>query len=40
MENLLSIITFLPALLGAAILVVFLRGNDDYAQRNAKILAL
>jgi NADH-quinone oxidoreductase subunit M len=39
MENLLSIITFLP-LLGAAILVVFLRGNDAYAQRNAKILAL
>ncbi len=39
MENLLSIITFLP-MLGAAILVVFLRGNDDYAQRNAKILAL
>ncbi len=39
MENLLSIITFLPTL-GAAILVVFLRGNDDYAQRNAKILAL
>jgi NADH-quinone oxidoreductase subunit M len=39
MENLLSIITFLP-MLGAAILIVFLRGNDDYAQRNAKILAL
>lgn len=39
MENLLSIITFLP-MLGAAILVVFLRGNDAYAQRNAKILAL
>ncbi len=39
MENLLSIITFLP-LLGAAILVVFLRGNDEYAQRNAKVLAL
>ncbi len=39
MENLLSIITFLP-MLGAAILVVFLRGNDEYAQRNAKILAL
>ncbi len=39
MENLLSIITFLP-MLGAAILIVFLRGNDAYAQRNAKILAL
>lgn len=39
MENLLSIITFLP-LMGAAILVVFLRGEDEYAQRNAKILAL
>ncbi len=39
MENLLSIITFLP-MLGAAILIVFLRGNDEYAQRNAKILAL
>ncbi|MBE9476376.1 MAG: NADH-quinone oxidoreductase subunit M [Proteobacteria bacterium] len=39
MENLLSIIMFLP-MLGAAILVVFLRGNDEYAQRNAKILAL
>lgn len=39
MENLLSIITFLP-MLGAAILVVFLRGNDEYAQRNAKVLAL
>ncbi len=39
MENLLSIITFLP-LLGAAILVVFLRGDDEYAQRNAKVLAL
>ena len=39
MENLLSIITFLP-MLGAAILVVFLRDNDEYAQRNAKRLAL
>jgi NADH-quinone oxidoreductase subunit M len=39
MENLLSIITYLP-MLGALILIVFLRGNDDYAQRNAKILAL
>jgi len=39
MENLLSIITFMP-LLGAAIMVVFLRGNDEYAQRNAKFLAL
>lgn len=39
MENLLSIITFLP-MLGGAILIVFLRGDDAYAQRNAKILAL
>jgi len=35
MNNLLSIVTFLPAL-AALILAVFLRGNDDAAQRNAK----
>ncbi|KHA52720.1 NADH-quinone oxidoreductase subunit M [Sulfitobacter geojensis] len=37
--HLLSIITFLPAL-AAAILAVFLRGDDADAQRNAKWLAL
>ena len=35
MDNLLSIVTFLP-LLGAVILAVFLRGEDEAAQRNAK----
>ncbi len=39
MENLLSIITFTPAV-GALILAIFLRGNDEAAQRNAKWLAL
>ena len=39
MDNLLSVVTFLP-LLGAAILAVFLRGSDVAAQRNAKLLAL
>lgn len=39
MDNLLSIVTFLP-LLAALILAVFLRGTDEAAQRNAKILAL
>ena len=39
MDNLLSIITFTPAI-GALILAVFLRGNDPAAQRNAKWLAL
>jgi len=39
MENLLSIVTFIPAL-AALILIVFLRGNDPAAQRNAKWLAL
>ncbi|MCP3969658.1 MAG: NADH-quinone oxidoreductase subunit M [Rhodobacteraceae bacterium] len=39
MENILSIITFLP-LVGAAILALFLRGDDEYAQKNAKWLAL
>jgi len=39
MSNLLSIITFTP-LIAAAILAIFLRGDDDAAQRNAKWLAL
>ncbi len=41
MENtvILSITTFLP-LFGAAVLMVFLRGNDAVAVRNAKLLAL
>ena len=39
MDNLLSIVTFIPAL-GALILGVFLRGDDEAANRNAKWLAL
>ncbi|MCI5039175.1 MAG: NADH-quinone oxidoreductase subunit M [Donghicola eburneus] len=39
MGNLLSIVTFLP-LVAAIVLAVFLRGNDEAAQRNAKWLAL
>ncbi|MDK3016207.1 NADH-quinone oxidoreductase subunit M [Pseudodonghicola flavimaris] len=39
MDNLLSIITFVPAL-AALILAVFLRGDDAAAQRNAKWVAL
>ncbi|WP_108484607.1 NADH-quinone oxidoreductase subunit M [Oceaniglobus ichthyenteri] len=39
MDNLLSIVTFLPAL-AALILAIFLRGNDEAAQRNAKYMAL
>jgi len=39
MNNILSIITFLP-LVAAAILALFLRGNDAAAQKNAKMLAL
>ncbi|MDO6732529.1 NADH-quinone oxidoreductase subunit M [Marinovum sp. 2_MG-2023] len=39
MDNLLSIVTFIPAL-GALILGVFLRGEDAAANRNAKWLAL
>ena len=38
-NNLLSIVTFIPAF-AAAILAVFLRGDDEAAQRNAKWLAL
>lgn len=39
MDNLLSIVTFVPAL-AALILAVFLRGDDASAQKNAKWLAL
>ena len=39
MNSLLSIITFIP-LIAAAILALFLRGDDEAAQRNAKWLAL
>ena len=39
MGNILSLTTFLP-LLGAAILALFLRGDDAAAQRNAKWVAL
>ena len=39
MSSILSFITFLP-LVAAAILALFLRGNDEAAQRNAKWLAL
>ena len=39
MSNLLSLTTFMP-LLGAVILAIFLRGNDEAAQRNAKWVAM
>ncbi len=39
MDNLLSIIVFLPTI-AAVILAVFLRGEDEAAQLNAKWLAL
>jgi NADH-quinone oxidoreductase subunit M len=39
MDNLLSLVTFLP-LIGAVVLLVFLRGEDEAATRNAKLLAL
>ncbi|MEL6620272.1 MAG: NADH-quinone oxidoreductase subunit M [Pseudomonadota bacterium] len=39
MDNLLSIVTFIPAL-AAVILALFLRGEDEAAQRNAKWVAL
>ncbi len=39
MDNLLSIVTFIPAL-AAVILALFLRGDDEAAQRNAKYVAL
>jgi len=38
-DNLLSIVTFIP-LIGAAIMALFLRGDDAAAQANAKWLAL
>jgi NADH-quinone oxidoreductase subunit M len=38
MDNLLSIVTFLP-LVAALVLAIFLRGNDEAAQKNAKWLA-
>jgi NADH:ubiquinone oxidoreductase subunit 4 (subunit M) len=38
MDNLLSIVTFLP-LVAALIMAVFLRGDDEAAQLNAKRLA-
>ena len=39
LDNLLSIVTFIP-LIGAAIMALFLRGDDADAQRSAKYLAL
>jgi NADH-quinone oxidoreductase subunit M len=39
MNSLLSLITFLP-LIGAGVLLIFLKGEDDLAQKNAKLLAL
>ncbi len=39
MDSILSIVTFIPAL-AAFILIVFLRGNDEAAQRNAKYVGL
>jgi NADH-quinone oxidoreductase subunit M len=39
MDNLLSITTFIPAI-AAAVLAIFLRGEDAAAQRNAKWVAL
>ena len=39
MNSLLSLVTFLP-LIGAVVLLLFLRGEDALAQRNAKLLAL
>ena len=39
MNNLLSIVTFLP-LFGAVVLMFFLRGDDEMAIRNAKLLAM
>ena len=39
MDNLLSIVTFIPAL-AALILAIFLRGDDEAANRNAKWVAM
>ena len=38
MDNLISIVTFIPAI-GALIMALFLRGDDEAAQNNAKWLA-
>jgi NADH-quinone oxidoreductase subunit M len=38
-NSLLSLVTFLP-LIGAVVLMMFLRGEDELAQKNAKLLAL
>lgn len=39
MNSLLSLVTFLP-LIGAVVLLVFLKGEDEQSQKNAKLLAL
>ena len=39
MDNILSIVTFIPAL-AAAVMALFLRGEDAAAQQNAKWIAL
>ncbi len=39
MDTLLSVVTFLP-MLGAAVLLIFLRGDGAFEQRNAKLVAL
>jgi NADH-quinone oxidoreductase subunit M len=39
MNSLLSLVTFLP-LIGAVVLMLFLKGDDPQAQKNAKLLAL
>jgi NADH-quinone oxidoreductase subunit M len=39
MNSLLSLVTFLP-LIGAVVLLVFLKGDDEAARKNAKLLAL
>ncbi|MEN8889447.1 MAG: NADH-quinone oxidoreductase subunit M, partial [Celeribacter marinus] len=39
MDNVLSFVTFLPTM-AALVLALFLRGDDEVAQRNAKRLAL
>ncbi|HMQ94198.1 MAG TPA: NADH-quinone oxidoreductase subunit M [Amaricoccus sp.] len=39
MNSLLSLVTFLP-LIGAVVLLLFLRGDDEAAAKNAKLLAL
>ena len=39
MDNILSIVTFIPAL-AAAVMALLMRGEDEAAQRNAKYVAL